>query len=135
MTTALEEPPVDNAATVEQEQQRQAEVASRVRLQYKGVSVTVSGLGDLVGVRIRPGTVDGDSDDDLGDLGDMIVAAYLDDILRRALAGDTDWSAMSPYTWKLTHPESLRAYRQDERRQASDRKRQRRAHRRRLLRK
>ena len=66
---------------------------------------------------------------------DLDVAAYLDDILRRALAGDTDWSAMSPYTWKLTHPESLRAYRQDERRQASDRKRQRRAHRRRLLRK
>ena len=66
---------------------------------------------------------------------DLDVAAYLDDILRRALAGDTDWSAMSPYTWKLTHPESIRAYRQDERRQASGRKRQRRAHRRRLLRK
>ncbi|MEZ5093307.1 YbaB/EbfC family nucleoid-associated protein [Nocardioides sp.] len=42
------------------------------------VSVTVTGLGDLVGVRVRPGTVDGDSADDLADLGDMIVAAYRD---------------------------------------------------------
>jgi len=65
---------------------------------------------------------------------DLDVAAYLDDILRRALAGDTDWSAMAPHHWKLGHPESIRIYRQEERRQASDRKRQRRASRR-LLRK
>ena len=61
---------------------------------------------------------------------DLDVTAYLDDILRRALSGDTDWSALSPHNWKLTHPESIRIYRQDERRQATDRKRHRRAHRR-----
>jgi len=65
---------------------------------------------------------------------DLDVAAYLDDILRRALAGDTDWPAMAPHIWKAEHPESIRVYRQEERRQATDRKRQRRASRR-LLRK
>ncbi len=63
---------------------------------------------------------------------DLDVAAYLDDVLRRSLAGETDWSAMAPHTWKAEHPESIRVYRQEERRQAADRKRQRRA-RRRLL--
>jgi nucleoid-associated protein EbfC len=42
------------------------------------VTVTVSGLGELVAVRIRPGTVDGDSADDLADLGDLVVAAFRD---------------------------------------------------------
>ncbi len=57
---------------------------------------------------------------------------YLDDVLRRVLAGETDWSAMTPHTWRSEHPESIRQYRQDERRQAVDRKKTRRA-RRRLL--
>jgi len=61
---------------------------------------------------------------------DLDVTAYLDDILRRALGGETDWSAMSPHTWKAEHPKSIRTYRQDERRQAADRKRKRRARRR-----
>jgi hypothetical protein len=39
---------------------------------------------------------------------------------------------MLPHVWKLDHPQAIRAYRQDERRQAADRKRVRRA-RRRLL--
>lgn len=65
---------------------------------------------------------------------DLDVAAYLDDILRRVLAGETDWSAMAPHNWKTEHPKSIRVYRQEERRQAADRKRHRRA-RRRLLRK
>ena len=65
---------------------------------------------------------------------DLDVAAYLDYVLRRSLAGDTDWAAMAPHAWKAAHPESIRVYRQEERRQAADRKRQRRA-RRRLLRK
>ena len=63
---------------------------------------------------------------------DLDVRAYLDDVLRRALAGKTDWSALTPHVWKSQHPESIRQYRQDERRQAVDRKRTRRA-RRRLL--
>lgn len=63
---------------------------------------------------------------------DLDVHAYLEDVLRRALAGDTDWSAMAPHNWKQSHPEAIRTYRQDERRQAADRKRVHRA-RRRLL--
>ncbi len=43
-----------------------------------GVSVTVSGTGDLLGIQIKPGTVDGDDAESLGDLGDMVVAAYRD---------------------------------------------------------
>ena len=42
------------------------------------VSVTVNGVGELVGVTIREGGFDGSSADDLADLGDLIVAAYRD---------------------------------------------------------
>ena len=42
------------------------------------VSVTVNGVGELVGVAIREGGFDGGSADDLADLGDLIVAAYRD---------------------------------------------------------
>ncbi|MEO9595875.1 IS66 family transposase [Rhodopirellula bahusiensis] len=66
---------------------------------------------------------------------DLDVHAYLDDVLRRALDGETDWSALSPAVWRESHPESIRDYRQDERRQAADRKRARRARRRRRLKK
>jgi transposase len=61
---------------------------------------------------------------------DVDVGAYLEDVLRRSLAGETNWSAMAPHAWKAEHPESIREYRQDERRQAADRKRTRRARRR-----
>lgn len=61
---------------------------------------------------------------------DLDVGAYLQDILVRTLAGETDWAAMAPHAWKAEHPESIRTYRQDERRQAADRKRTRRARRR-----
>ena len=63
---------------------------------------------------------------------DLDVHAYLDDVLRRVLAGDTDYASLAPHAWKAEHPESLRTYRQDERRQAADRKRTRRAQRRKL---
>jgi transposase len=63
---------------------------------------------------------------------DLDVHAYLEDVLRRTLAGETDWASMAPHAWKLDHTESIRTYRQDERRQAADRKRVRRARRRRL---
>src|SRR3954466_8433464 len=43
-----------------------------------GVVVTVNGIGELVEVKIRAGGFDGSSDDDLSDLGDLIVAAYRD---------------------------------------------------------
>jgi DNA-binding YbaB/EbfC family protein len=42
------------------------------------VTVTVNGIGELHAVTIRPGTFDGSSDDDLSDLGDLVVAAYRD---------------------------------------------------------
>ena len=58
---------------------------------------------------------------------DLDVRSYLEDVLRRALAGETNWSAMTPHAWKAEHPEAVRVYRADERRQAADRKRIRRA--------
>jgi DNA-binding YbaB/EbfC family protein len=42
------------------------------------VTVTVNGIGELQAVTVRPGTFDGSSDDDLTDLGDLVVAAYRD---------------------------------------------------------
>src|SRR3954467_10982501 len=42
------------------------------------VRVTVNGIGELQAVTIKPGTFDGSSDDDLSDLGDLVVAAYRD---------------------------------------------------------
>ncbi|TWU09981.1 Transposase IS66 family protein [Allorhodopirellula heiligendammensis] len=63
---------------------------------------------------------------------DLDVHAYLDDVLRRALAGETDRSSRRPPAWRDSHPECIRDYRQDERRQAADRKRVRRARRQRL---
>jgi nucleoid-associated protein EbfC len=43
-----------------------------------GVTVKVSGTGELVAVEIAPGTVDGSDAESLTDLGDVIVAAYRD---------------------------------------------------------
>ncbi len=42
------------------------------------VTVTLSGVGDLVGVSIRPGTFNGDEAAELDDLADLLVAAYRD---------------------------------------------------------
>lgn len=61
---------------------------------------------------------------------DLDVHAYLDDVLRRVLAGETQWASLAPHAWKAEHPESIRLYRQEERRQAADRRRTRRASRR-----
>ena len=61
---------------------------------------------------------------------DLDVRAYLDDVLRRTLAGETDWSKLTPHAWRSEHPEAIRDYRQDERRQAADRKKTTRARRR-----
>jgi DNA-binding YbaB/EbfC family protein len=43
-----------------------------------GVQVTVSGTGELVGVRFTPGTFDSSDDESLADLGDLVVAAFRD---------------------------------------------------------
>ncbi len=42
------------------------------------VTVTVSGVGELVGVSIRPGVVDGDDEESLSDLADLLIAAFRD---------------------------------------------------------
>ncbi|WP_237607752.1 IS66 family transposase, partial [Roseimaritima sediminicola] len=42
---------------------------------------------------------------------DLDVRAYLDDVLRRVLAGETDWSTLTPHAWRAAHPESIREYR------------------------
>lgn len=63
---------------------------------------------------------------------DLDVLSYLKDILDRILLGCTDWSSLRADVWKHQHPKAVRTYRIDERRDAIDRRRHRRA-RRRLL--
>ncbi len=42
------------------------------------VAVTVNGMGELAGVTVRPGSFDGQDQESLSELGDMVVAAYRD---------------------------------------------------------
>lgn len=63
---------------------------------------------------------------------DLDVCSYLKDVLDQTLAGSTDWESLRADRWKAQHPEAVRTYRSDERRDAIDRRRARRA-RRRLL--
>ncbi len=62
---------------------------------------------------------------------DLDVWAYIKDVLDRLLAGETDYAALRPDTWRQTHPEAIREYRVSERRDRADRKQYRRAARRR----
>lgn len=66
---------------------------------------------------------------------DLDVRAYLNDVLRRVLAGETDWSILTPHAWKTENPKHVRLYRSEERRSAADRKRTRRARRQAIARK
>ena len=43
-----------------------------------GVTVTLTGTGELSAVTITPGSFDGNDADSLADLGDLVVAAYRD---------------------------------------------------------
>jgi transposase len=61
---------------------------------------------------------------------DLDVWAYVNDILKRLLAGETDYDPMLPWNWAATHPEHIREFRQDERRQRDVRKQDARAKRR-----
>ncbi len=93
----------DMNALLEQAQQMQDQLQSaQARLAEQevegsvsggAVTVTVNGVGDLVGVTVQPGTVDGDSAEDLEDLGDLIVAAYRD---AKARADQLAAQAMGP---------------------------------------
>jgi transposase len=63
---------------------------------------------------------------------DLDVGSYLKDVLDQILAGSTDWESLRADRWKERHPEAVRTYRVEERRDAVDRSRARHA-RRRLL--
>ena len=63
---------------------------------------------------------------------DLDSRAYIEDVLRQLLEGCTDYEHLLPDIWKRSHPESIRQYRQEERRDKADRKQYRAARRRRL---
>jgi DNA-binding protein YbaB len=76
----------DLGAMLEQAQAMQAQLMSaQAQLAEQtvdgsagGVQVTVSGTGELVGVRVPLGTFDGADEESLADLGDLVVAAFRD---------------------------------------------------------
>ncbi len=53
---------------------------------------------------------------------DLDVAVYIKDVLDQLLAGSTNYQALSPNVWKQSHPEAVREYRVEERRDKADRK-------------
>lgn len=61
---------------------------------------------------------------------DLDVWAYVKDVLDRLLAGETDYHQLRPDVWATAHPEAIRQYRVEERRDKADRKQARRADRR-----
>jgi hypothetical protein len=62
---------------------------------------------------------------------DLDVWAFVKDVLDQLLAGSTDYHALLPHIWKQSHPEAVRLYRTEERRDRADRKQRTRAARRR----
>lgn len=63
---------------------------------------------------------------------DLDVWAYVKDVLDRLLAGDRDYAALRPDRWAAAHPNHVRVYRTEERRDRADARQARRAARRRL---
>ena len=63
---------------LEEAQDQLAEARVQGTVSGGAVTVTVNGVGELVGVDIKAGGFDGSDPDDLSDLGDMVVAAYRD---------------------------------------------------------
>jgi transposase len=61
---------------------------------------------------------------------DLDVGLYLKDVLDQLLAGCTDYHSLLPDQWKQRHPEAIRQYRQEERRDKAERKQYRAAKRR-----
>lgn len=61
---------------------------------------------------------------------DLDVGVYLKDVLDQLLAGCTDYNSLLPDVWKRSHPEAVRQYRVEERRDKADRKQLRAARRR-----
>jgi transposase len=62
---------------------------------------------------------------------DLDVWAFVKDVLDQLLAGSTDYESLLPHIWKQSHPEAVRIYRTQERRDRADRKQRARAARRR----
>ncbi len=65
---------------------------------------------------------------------DLDSRAYIEDVLRQLLEGCTDYERLLPDVWKQSHPEAIRVYRQEERRDKADRKQYNAARRRKLRR-
>ena len=94
----------DMNALLQQAQQLQEQLASAqdrlaettVEGQVGGgvVTVTLSGTGELKAVTIKPGTVDGDDEESLDELGDLIVAAYRD---AKTKADELVGESMNPF--------------------------------------
>jgi transposase len=61
---------------------------------------------------------------------DLDVRAYVKDVLDRLLAGSTDYASLRPDHWAAAHPEHIRVYRADERRDRAAAQHDRRARRR-----
>jgi hypothetical protein len=61
---------------------------------------------------------------------DLDVCMYVKDVLDQLLDGSTDYEPLRPDIWKQSHPEAVRQYRAQERRDRADRKQRRRTRRR-----
>jgi transposase len=61
---------------------------------------------------------------------DLDVYAYLKDAMDQLLSGSTDYESLRADVWKITHPEAVRTYRSEKRRDVADRRRLTRAQRR-----
>jgi transposase len=61
---------------------------------------------------------------------DLDVGVYLKDVLDQLLGGSTDYDRLLPDVWKRSHPEAVREYRVQERRDKAERKQLQAAHRR-----
>jgi hypothetical protein len=53
---------------------------------------------------------------------DLDVGIYVKDVLDQLLAGSTDYHQLLPDIWKQSHPEAVREYRVEERRDKAERK-------------
>ncbi|TWU08358.1 Transposase IS66 family protein [Stieleria varia] len=53
---------------------------------------------------------------------DLDVYAYIKDVLDTLLSGSTDYASLRPDAWAKSHPESVRHYRAEERRQRNARR-------------
>ena len=62
---------------------------------------------------------------------DLDVWQYVKDVLDQLLAGVTDYEPLLPWNWAATHPDAIREYRVEERKDRTEGKRQKREDRRR----